>query len=283
LKELKIPLIYTNEKEAKYKLSSISGKYNLRDKTVIITGGAGGIGKQIALGYAAEGVKIALVDVSEKDLKRVRSEIKDRFKDLEIMICCCDVSCYQEVSETVSKVYKKFGRIDFLVNNAGIVSRSLIEDLDCEEWDKIIQVNLSGVLYFSKAVIPFMKKKKSGRIINASSNMAFIPDVGMSAYSISKAGVEVLSKVLASELAPYGIRVNAYSPGIIETRMTENIRKNRGKQKLKYISCGRFGTAEEVAELVLFLSSEYSDYITGAVVPIDGGLLTTQNPWMAWG
>ena len=261
---------------------SVKRKYSIENKTVIITGGSGGIGKHIALGYAAEMVKIALVDINQQDLKIVKSEIEDIFNDADIMTCCCDVSSFEEVSKTAKKVYERFGSIDFLINNAGIALRSTVEDIDCKKWDKLIQVNLNGVFYFSKAVIPFMKRQNSGIIINASSNMAYIPDVGLSSYCISKAGVEILTKVLASELAPYGIRVNAYAPGIIETKMTEDIRKNRGDQKLRYISLRRFGKAEDVAELVLFLSSEFSDYITGAVIPVSGGLLSTQNPWMAW-
>ena len=257
-------------------------KYNLDDKTAIITGASGGLGKQIALAYAGEGANIALVDISEQELEITHSEIITTFKEAKIMSCCCDVSCFQEVSKMVNKIFKRFGSIDFLINNAGIVFRSTVENMDTKKWDKIIQVNLNGVLYCCKAVIPFMKRQRSGKIINASSNMASIPDVGMSSYCISKAGVEILTRVLASELAPYGIIVNAYSPGIIETKMTENIRKNRGEQKLRYISLRKFGKAEDIAELILFLSSEFSNYITGATVPINGGLLSTQNPWMAW-
>lgn len=257
-------------------------KSNLKDKTAIITGSSEGIGRQIALAYADEGVNVALVDINKQELTEVSREISTKYKNISVTSYCCDVTCFQEVSEMTKKVFTMFGSIDFLINNAGIVFRSTIEDLAIKDWVRLIEVNLNGVLYCCKAVIPFMKKQKSGKIINASSNMAQIPDVGMSSYSISKAGVEILTRVLASELAPYGVIVNAYSPGIIKTKMTEELRKSRREQKLRYISLKKFGRAEDVAELVLFLSSELSNYITGAIIPIDGGLLSTQNPWMAW-
>lgn len=257
-------------------------KFNLEGKIAIVTGSSRGIGRQVAKAYAEEGVNVALVDINDQELNEVYSDISTSFKDVSVISCNCDVSSFKEVSEMAEKVFNRFGSIDFLVNNAGIVFRSTIENLDINNWHGLMNANLVGTLYCCKAVIPFMKEQKGGKIINASSNMASIPDVGMSAYCVSKAGIEILTKVLASELAPYGIIVNAYSPGIIETRMTDSLRENRGEQKLKYISLNRFGKVEDVAKLVLFLSSDLSNYITGAVIPVDGGLLSTQNPWMAW-
>lgn len=249
------------------------GKFKLYGRVAVVTGAARGIGKQISLAYASEGVNIALVDINQDNLNNVLNEIDNNFNDVKVIGLKCDIGNISEVNETISKVLEEFRKIDFLVNNAGITFRSKIENLNISDWNKLMSVNLNGVLYCCKAVIPIMKRRGKGKIINSCSNMAYIPDVDMAAYCISKAGVEILTKVLASELAPYGIYVNAYSPRIIKTNMTEDLIKSRGKQKLKFISLKKFGEVEDVASLVLFLSSELSDYITGAIIPVNGGLL----------
>lgn len=260
-----------------------SSTFRLKGKIAIVSGAANGIGKKIAFAYAEEGVNLALVDINKNELTKVSNKICLKFKNISNIPLHYDLSIQGSIQEMVEKVLEKFGRVDFLVNNAGIGHRSKIEDLNISDWDKILSINLNGVLYCCKEVIPIMKKQGYGKIINASSNMARIPDVGMSAYCVSKAGVEILTKVLASELAPYGINVNAYAPGTIMTEMAKGlISKERREQKLNFVSQRKFGEPIDIANLVLFLSSDLSDYMTGAVIPVDGGLLSTQNPWMAW-
>jgi len=256
--------------------------FDFKDKTAIVTGASRGIGRTVANYFARAGANLVLIDVNENGLQDCFDEINKNFNNIEVFIFKCDVSDSNEVIKVIEKSLEKLKTIDFLINNAGIVFRKKIEEIEIAEWDRMMNINVLGVLNLCKAVIPVMKKQGKGKIINASSNMANIPDVGMAAYCVSKASIDIITKVLASELAPYGINVNAYSPGIIETEMTEDLIKSRGEQKLKYISLNKFGKADDVAKLVLFLSSDLSDYITGTIVPVDGGLLSTQNPWMAW-
>jgi len=256
--------------------------FDFKDKTAIVTGASRGIGRTVANYFAQAGANLVLVDVDENGLQNCFDEIHKNYSNIEVFIFKCDVSDSSEVIKVIEKSLEKLKTIDFLINNAGIVFRKKIEEIEITEWNRMMNINVLGVLNLCKAVIPAMKKQGKGKIINASSNMANIPDVGMTAYCVSKASIEIITKVLASELAPYGINVNAYSPGIIETEMTEDLIKSRGEQKLKYISLNKFGKADDVAKLVLFLSSDLSDYITGTIIRVDGGLLSTQNPWMAW-
>lgn len=254
---------------------------DLKGKIAIITGASRGIGLCIAEELAGEASKVALVDIDRNQLEKEAIRLKSLYGGSRIMDVYCDVSDNDSVQKCVSKVENAWGKISILINNAGIAKRAFLEEMDESEWEKILKVNLTGVFLFTRAVIPSMKSGGGGSIINVSSNVAALPSVSMGAYCVTKTGIETLTKVFASELAPYNIRVNAYAPGVIATEMTEDILKSRAKEKLKTIPLGRFGTTDDIASLVLFLCSDASYYIDGAIIPINGGMLSTQNPWKA--
>jgi 3-oxoacyl-[acyl-carrier protein] reductase len=188
----------------------------------------------------------------------------------------------KSIHEGISTCTKSFGGLDILVNNAGIMERGKIESVSVETWNNILEVNLTGTLLCSQMAIPHMKLAGGGVILNASSVSAKIPDVGLAAYCVSKAGVEVLTRIMAAELAPYNIRVNAYAPGVTQTQMTHSLIARRGKEKLKHIALKEFGAPDDIAELAVFLCSARSRFITGSIVSIDGGTMIVENPWKAW-
>lgn len=252
----------------------------LAKKTAIVTGGARGIGKAICECLASEGMNISIVDLREDDIRITLEAIKQ--KDVEATFFNADVSNEQQVIQVVNEVTKRFGSVDVLVNNAGIFESAMIEVMDESFWDKVLSVNLKSVFLFSKAVIPHMKKQKSGRIINAASIVGFIPDISESAYSVSKAAIINFTQSLAAELAPFQITVNAFAPGIVRTPMTEDFIVNYGESELKKMPFERFGKPEEIGYLVAFLSSNLASHITGATIPIAGGNLLALNQWRAY-
>lgn len=253
---------------------------DLKGKVAIVTGSGQGIGEGIALALANEGVNVVVNDISSQRIEELSARIRAFGGDA--FAATADVSKPSEVNHMVDRVLEKYGRIDILVNNAGILRRGYVQQISDADWDKTIDVNLKGVFHCCRAVIEPMKRQSGGKIINCSSIIAKIPDVGMGAYSVSKAGVSILTKVLAAELAPYHINVNAYSPGVVETPMTEEIVTQRAAEKLRFISLKRFGKPDDIANLVLFLASDVSDYITGAIIDITGGNLIVQRPWESY-
>ena len=259
------------------------GNYSsdLKNKTAVVTGGSQGIGYAIAEAYCQNGTSVALIDISEQSLAKAAAKLKDAYPDVSVKSFACNVADPEAVHSVFKTISDQFGGIDRLVNNAGILRRAMIEEMAQVDWDAVLAVNLTGVFNCCRAVLPGMKKAGGGVIINVSSNVAAMPSVEMGAYCVSKAGVETLTRVLAAEYAPYQIRVNAYAPGVVETEMTRDILKKRAEDKLKTIPIGRFTQPEEIAELVMFLSSDAAGSIAGSVVSIDGGILATHNPWKA--
>lgn len=255
--------------------------HDLKGKTAVITGGSQGIGYAIAETFCRNGAGVALVDISEKTLKDAVSRLRKEHPDAPAEMFACDVADSKEVAAAFGAIAEAFKKTDVLVNNAGILRRSLIETMAEDDWNAVIGVNITGVFHCCRAVLPAMKRAGTGVIVNVSSNVAALPSVGMGAYCVSKAGVETLTKVLAAEYAPYGIRVNAYAPGVVETEMTRDILHQRAAEKLRTIPIGRFTEPDEIAELVMFLSSDASRSIDGSIVAIDGGMLATHNPWKA--
>lgn len=243
----------------------------LKDKVTIITGGARGIGKEIALRFAQEGAKIVICDINEEDLAKTKLEIQNFDKDVKIFRV--DVSNFKEVEEMVGNVLDNYKRIDILINNAGITRDDLILRMEEESWDKVIAVNLKSVFNCTKTVAKAMLKQRQGKIINISSIIGVVGNVGQANYSASKAGIIGFTKSVAKELAPRGINVNAVAPGFIQTEMTEKLPQEIKDGMLKRIPLGRFGTPRDVAEVVLFLASEASSYITGQVIVVDGGMI----------
>ena len=249
---------------------------DLKDKVVIITGARRGMGKSHALVLAKAGAKIVVSDISEEDCQKVVEEIEKNGG--EALTVKCDVSKKEEVDNLVKKTIERFGKVDVLVNNAGICQFKPFLELTEEEWDRTLNINLKGYFLCAQAVAKEMVKKKSGVIINIASVAMGQQGVGFPNivhYCASKGGIVGMTEALAVELAPYNIRINAISPGMIETPMITSIKENpeQEKETLKRIPLGRPGKPEEVSNLVLFLASDQSSYMTGATVIIDGGWL----------
>jgi len=249
---------------------------DLKDKTVIITGARRGMGKSRALVLAKAGAKVVVSDISEEDCQKVVKEIeKSRGEALAVK---CDVTKKEEVDNLVKKTIERFGKVDILVNNAGIAQFVPFLEMTEEDWDRTLDINLKGQFLCAQAVAKEMVKQKRGKIINIASVASGQAGIGfptLAHYSASKGGIIALTETLAVELAPYNITVNAIAPGMIETPMIAPIKESPEQEKevLKRIPLGRPGAPEEVSNLVLFLASDASSYMTGSTVVIDGGWL----------
>ncbi|MHB8772261.1 MAG: SDR family NAD(P)-dependent oxidoreductase [Syntrophales bacterium] len=242
------------------------------DQVAVVTGAGRGIGRAIALAFAAEGAKVALVDVDAEALERVRSEVAALGG--EVLAAPCDITRSASVGEMVAQVLGRFGRIDILVNNAGIIRRGTIETVTDQEWDAVISVNLTGTFNCCKAVVAPMKRQGGGRIVNVSSIAGKLGDITSApGYGPSKAGGDALMKTLSRQLAPYGIRVNAVAPHAIETEMSAQWSEERRREIVAGIPLGRLGTPEDVAQAVLFLASDAASFITGEILDVNGGAL----------
>ena len=238
----------------------------MKDKVVLITGASGGIGKAIAKKFAAAGAEVALNDIapSEEALKSFSQEIGAKY-------FLADVSKLEKVEKMVEEIQKEFGRLDVLVNNAGITQDRTLAKMIKEEWQKVIDVNLTGVFNCSKSALPLLIVNQ-GNIVNISSLVGQRGNFGQTNYAAAKAGIIGFTKSLAKEVGRLGVRVNAIAPGFIETRLTENLPPEVTETVKKFTPLGRFGKPEEVANLIFFLASDQANFITGAVVNIDGGL-----------
>lgn len=244
----------------------------LKGKCAIVTGAAKGIGKAIALKLASLGAKIVLnYRSSEKEAAEVANEIKEL--GVEVLTVKADISKLDEVEELVKAAKEKFGSVDIMVNNAGITKDTLILRMKEEDFDSVIDVNLKGVFNCMKAITPVMVRQKQGKIISISSVVGIAGNAGQVNYSASKAGIIGMTKSLAKELGSRGVNVNAVAPGFIETDMTNTLGDKVKEEAEKNIPLKRFGKAEDVAECVAFLASGASDYITGQVIQVDGGML----------
>jgi 3-oxoacyl-[acyl-carrier protein] reductase len=243
----------------------------LKDKVSLITGGARGIGKEIALTLGKEGSKIAICDVNINEALKTKEELEKQLITVEAFQA--DVSVYSQVEEMLNKILDKFGKVDILVNNAGITKDSLILKMDEEDWDKVIDVNLKGTFNCIKAVSKVMLKQRYGKIINIASIVGIMGNVGQANYSASKAGIIALTKTAAKELASRNINVNAIAPGFITTEMTARLSEEIKNKMLAQIPLGRFGLPADVAKVCLFLASDDSNYITGQTIVVDGGML----------
>lgn len=248
----------------------------LMGKVAIVTGGTRGLGKACCIGLAREGVKVILNDVLiNKETEEAIEEIKRYGVDGEIVKG--DISEYEDCERLITTAIEKFGGLDILVNNAGLMPPGIPStELSLEEWHKVLNVNLNGLFYCSQLALREMKKRKFGRIINISSIAArrgsITPRVH---YSASKAGVLGITKTLAREFAPYNITVNAILPGVILPTSMEKLKKQVGEKRvnewLKEIPLGRFALPEELANIVLFLASDLSGYLTGISLDCNGG------------
>jgi 3-oxoacyl-[acyl-carrier protein] reductase len=239
-------------------------------KTAIITGGANGIGREATLAFAREGARVMIWDVNEdsaRETQKLAGADGDRVHFTKV-----DIRNYADVDKATQAAADLFGKIDILINNAGITSDSTLKKMEPEQWQKVLDVNLTGVFNCGKAVSLRMMEHTGGRIINTSSVVALYGNFGQSNYVATKAGVIGLTKVWARELGRYQITVNAVAPGFIETDMIKTVPEKvletlRGKSPL-----GRMGYPEEIANAYLFLASDKAAFITGTVISVDGGL-----------
>ncbi len=245
----------------------------LQDRTAIVTGGGtpDGIGRATARLFAAHGARVAILDIEATDPAAAAAEI-----GAEHLGAICDVRDQAACTTTVDEIAERFGRIDVLIGNAGIVHGTAILDIARDEYDEVLDVNLRGNFQMSQAVIPHMRAQGAGSIVLMSSIAGQVGGglFGSSHYASAKSGLFGLAKALARELAPEGIRANAIAPGVIDTDFTKGRMTREIKVELaKKVPMGRLGTSEEVAKCCLFLASDLSSYVTGTVLSVNGGLL----------
>ncbi len=242
------------------------------EKVVLVTGGSRGIGKEVAMKFAKEGYNVVTNYVSDKtDKEGLKKEFENN--NVKALVLKADVSKTEDVENLVKQAIDTFGKIDVLVNNAGITRDNLLMRMPEEDFDKVIETNLKGTFLVTKAVTKYMMKKRQGSIINLSSVVGVAGNAGQSNYSASKAGIIGFTKSVAKELASRNIRANAVAPGFIETDMTDVLKEDVKEHIYNQIPLKRMGTAKEVAELIYFLGSDNSSYITGQVINIDGGMV----------
>lgn len=241
-------------------------------QVVLVTGGSRGIGKAIAMKYAQNGYDIVLNYISDNtDLEALKNE----FESYGAQLLCikADVSKSEQVEKLVKTTIDKFGKIDVLVNNAGITKDTLLMRMKEEDIDKVIEINLKGTFLATKQVIPYMMKKRKGSIINLSSVVGIAGNAGQSNYAASKAGIIGFTKSIAKEVASRNIRANCIAPGFIATDMT-NVLSDEVKANISsQIPMKRMGTVEDVANLAYFLGTDESSYITGQTIQVDGGMI----------
>ena len=243
----------------------------LKDKVAVVTGGGRGIGKEIALLFAKNGADLAICDVNADVLSAAQAEVEKTGR--KAMTGAVDVTKSDQVESFVQKTLDKFGKIDILINNAGITRDGLLVRMSESDWDMVLDVNLKGAFLCTKAVSKIMMKQRDGKIVNIASIIGIMGNAGQANYAASKGGLIALTKTVAKELASRNIRANAIAPGFIETDMTAKLSEEVKSEMLKHIPLGRLGTAQDVANLALFLVSDSSAYITGQVVQIDGGMV----------
>jgi len=243
----------------------------LKDKVALVTGGARGIGRAIALTFAREGADIVVADVNAEEAEKTARDIEAIGR--KALGLGMDVTDFAKVEEGINKILDKFTKVDILVNNAGITKDNLLLRMSAQEWEMVLNVNLKGAFNCIKAVSRPMIKQRSGRIINIASIIGIMGNAGQANYSASKAGLIALTKTAAKELASRNINVNAVAPGFIQTEMTAKLPEEVKAKMKEAIPLARFGQPEDVGAVCLFLASSDSDYITGQTVVVDGGMV----------
>ena len=243
----------------------------LKEKVAIITGSSGGIGESTAKKFAEEGAKVVLVDLKQEDMNRTEKLIKEL--GAETLAVKADVTNRNEVDQVMNQTITEFGRIDIVVNNAGITEDAQLKKMTEEQWDRVIDVNLKGVFNVAQAAAKVMIEQKHGVILNASSVVGLYGNFGQTNYAASKWGVNGMTKTWAKELGKYGIRVNAIAPGFVQTQMIEKM-PDKIKEIMKDKSVlKRLGRPEDIANGYAFLASDDASFITGSVLSIDGGVV----------
>ena len=246
--------------------------FKLKDKVAIVTGAAQGLGHAISLALAREDARVVAADLQQEKAENLLSEIRQLGADG--LAVKTDVSNQSDVDELVGTCVEAFGSVDILVNSAGICPRTDFQSITGDEWDKVLQVNLKSAFMLCQKVLPIMAGRKYGKIVNIASAAGKVGGIQVGAhYSASKAGMICLTKSVALNGAPHGVNVNAICPGVIDTEITTSLPPERIERYKEMIPLGRIGMAEDVANLVLFLVSDISNYITGETTDINGGLV----------
>lgn len=244
----------------------------LKDQVAIVTGATAGIGRAIAQKYVEQGAKVAVLGTNVERGNAVVQEL-EKISPGSAAFFPVNVANTQEVAEVIKKILEKFGKVDILVNNAGITRDQLLMKMTEEDWDNVLEVNVKSCYNFCQALVRTMMKARKGKIINISSVIGLIGNAGQVNYAASKAAMIGFSKALAKELAPRNICVNCIAPGFIETSMTHAMTDDQKKATLDMIPFKRMGAPEDIANAALFIASPLSDYITGQVITVDGGMV----------
>ncbi|QCI18888.1 beta-ketoacyl-ACP reductase [Buchnera aphidicola] len=239
----------------------------IKQRTALVTGANKGIGKAIAIKLLKKGIKVIGTSTSKNGVKTINEYLKNNGFGFIL-----DLKDTESITEKIKEIYKNKCSIDILINNAAVKADKLLVQMNNKEWEDIIKINLISIFYISKAVIPSMIKKKTGRIITIGSIIAYIGNKGQANYSASKSGLIGFHKSLALEVASKGITVNIIAPGLIKTDFIKDLNKIQYKKYLSYIPMKRLGTVEEIANAVIFLSSTNASYITGQTLHVNGGM-----------
>ena len=240
---------------------------DFKGKVALVTGAARGIGHTIASGFAARGAKVVLCDIDEASVREAAEKIEGEAIGIK-----ADVTKSEDIAALLKNLLEKLGRLDIIVNNAGIARDNLMIRMDEKDWDAVLDINLKGAFLVTKLASRQMMKQRSGKIVNISSVVGLTGNAGQANYSASKAGLIGLTKSAAKELASRGITVNAVAPGFIETDMTKELGEDAKEEFLRQVLVSRTGSAGDVASAVMFLASDEASYITGQVLAVDGGL-----------
>jgi 3-oxoacyl-[acyl-carrier protein] reductase len=240
-------------------------------KVAVVTGAARGIGRTIAEKLAREGADVAICDLQVEWLAETSAAVQALGR--KVLPLAVDVGNGEAVNACIAEVIKVFGKVDIMVNNAGITKDTLLVRMSEDDWDAVLRVNLKGTFLFSRAVSKHMMKQRSGAIVNIASVIGLIGNAGQCNYAASKAGVIALTKSTAKELASRGVRVNAVAPGFISSKMTDALSQEVRDQMMANIPQGRFGQPEDIAQAVAFLASEEASYVTGQVLSVNGGMV----------
>jgi len=244
----------------------------LQNKVALITGASRGIGRQIAMVFAEEGAQTILTARSTELLESLKQEIVQ--KKLKVpFFMSMDVTKEESVQQVVDKALDKYEGIDILVNNAGVTRDGLLVRMTESDWNDVLNTNLKGAFFVTKAVAKIMMRRRAGRIINVASVVGMTGNPGQANYAASKAGLIALTKSVAKELASRNILVNAIAPGFIDTEMTKDLPESVKQEVLRVIPMKRFGTVDDVAQVALYLASDQSRYVTGQVITVDGGMV----------
>ena len=243
--------------------------FDLSDKVVIITGASQGIGRTMAIVFGESGANVICVARSEDKIKELSSEIES--KGGHAVPIACDIGDGDAFSNTIKSVVDQFGKLDILINNAGITRDALLMRMNESQWDEVIQTNLKGAFFGMKAAIRPMMKNKFGRIINITSIVGLTGNPGQANYAASKAGLIGMTQSIAKDVGSWGITVNCIAPGWIDTEMTEELPENSKRDLLDRIPIGKIGKPENIAHAAVFLASDEASYITGQTITVDGG------------